>query len=540
MTSSFWTRLGGRPDPGSNSWIRGVAIVAIAVVLTFFSPLLGVLMVFGVIVAGIYAFGRSEIAAVAVYIAFLYFVSPRLALSVYEVTPAMLIGLGCLALWASGRAATTGQDRTGSPMAKVIAVYFVIVVLTYGLGLREPLLGDQIRGADRNLVKLLALVGVVLLMVDVVRTRRNLDTVVGLVVIGGAFMAFAALVQGFFSFDIVGQMRLPGFQDRGIKRTGTQLRLGLSRATGTARHPIELGTSVALVLPLMLHVMAYGRNQRIRLMATAATGAAVLAGILSLSRSAYLGILVAVLMLVPRWTSQRRFRFLLSLFPVVALVVVMAPDATQAAIDLASNWSGDDIQGARVSARTEDYEIIRELVQRKPLFGQGFGTFVGAGTFAADNQYLTSLIETGIIGVSALIACLAMAYSLARRSYKAASNERDRDLAASVAASVVVGFFSLGVFDAYAFDITVGSIFVMFGIAAGLHHIISNDEMSRRRQAALDTGDGTEAAATADVDEIGDQDNAADADATSDLDRGSEQPQEPVTVGAADDGDDDK
>ena len=51
-------------------------------------------------------------------------------------------------------------------------------------------------------------------------------------------------------------------------------------------------------------------------------------------------------------------------------------------------------------SRTNAYSEAVPYIAHHPWFGQGFGTFLPKTYFFVDNQYLTSLLEIGFVGVT--------------------------------------------------------------------------------------------------------------------------------------------
>jgi polysaccharide biosynthesis protein PslJ len=98
-----------------------------------------------------------------------------------------------------------------------------------------------------------------------------------------------------------------------------------------------------------------------------------------------------------------------------------------------------------------------------PWLGQGFQTFFPQTYFFVDNQYLTSLLETGVFGLLALVACFATGWFTARSARAAATDSRTRDLGQCLAASVAAAAVCFASFDALTFSIAPGLFFLLLG-----------------------------------------------------------------------------
>jgi polysaccharide biosynthesis protein PslJ len=103
----------------------------------------------------------------------------------------------------------------------------------------------------------------------------------------------------------------------------------------------------------------------------------------------------------------------------------------------------------------------------KPWFGWGLGTFDPRIYFYLDNQYLGTLIETGIVGLVTMAALFLIGLFTARSVYrmsKLAGLTRLGELGRALAASMFVVITSFITFDALAFRMVAGMLFVLLGL----------------------------------------------------------------------------
>jgi O-antigen ligase len=114
-------------------------------------------------------------------------------------------------------------------------------------------------------------------------------------------------------------------------------------------------------------------------------------------------------------------------------------------------------------SRTGAYAAAAPYIAQHPWFGRGFQTFFPQTYFFVDNQYLTSLIETGIFGLLALLALLATGWFTARSARLAVTDPRSRDMAQCLAASVAAAAVSFVTFDGLSFTIAAGLCFLLLG-----------------------------------------------------------------------------
>ena len=134
---------------------------------------------------------------------------------------------------------------------------------------------------------------------------------------------------------------------------------------------------------------------------------------------------------------RRRLNAGLAAVAILALMYVWQPQRVDSAIDLAINWRGENIEGVSIDARTGDYEIVARMVSEHPLIGEGYGAHV---SFALDNEYLDTAIESGLFGVLALLAVLIVPFwvagSRADARRKTRGDPAEADFAVAFAASL--------------------------------------------------------------------------------------------------------
>jgi O-antigen ligase len=123
-----------------------------------------------------------------------------------------------------------------------------------------------------------------------------------------------------------------------------------------------------------------------------------------------------------------------------------------------------------ITSRTDSFDFAWAFTAENPLFGRGFGTFLPKYRIF-DNQYLVQLVSVGVIGTLALVALGWVAISEMRRvarTTKGAETLRTRDLTAALSGAIAAGFVSMAFFDAFAFPMTMGTLFLLLGIAAAV------------------------------------------------------------------------
>jgi O-antigen ligase len=135
-------------------------------------------------------------------------------------------------------------------------------------------------------------------------------------------------------------------------------------------------------------------------------------------------------------------------------------------------------------SRIQAYSASIPFITHHPWLGQGFQTFLPQTYFFIDNQYITTLIETGFVGLLSLIALLATGWTVVRRARPRVADPRLRDLLQSLAAAVAAAAVSFATFDAFSFEIATGLTFLILGCTGAAWRLARSESgVPRPRQA---------------------------------------------------------
>ncbi len=348
------------------------------------------------------------------------------------------------------------------PVRAVIVFFALAVLASYVAAATRPLSADEVNAADLGLVLVGGWAGIALVTADGVNSMDRLETLRQRIVLGASFPALVAMVQFFTGIEVTRYLALPGLVEKGSAVLFE--REGFFRPAGTATHPIELGVVLAAVLPLALHGAIYCRVPKQRrkrwIMVALIAGALPM----SVSRSAILGLFVVMVVLLPTWPPEWRLRAIL-IFGVASIVMrLVIPGLIGTVLNLVSVIGSDE----NSTTRTGDYDAVVQAVTQRPLFGQGFATYLPRVYRVIDNQYLMSALETGLVGVLALLVFLLSGWVLARSARRAAADEETRHLAQCLAASMAVALFGFGTFDAFSFPMITNVMFLILGCCGAL------------------------------------------------------------------------
>lgn len=390
--------------------------------------------------------------------------------------PGIIVCLGLMLWWTLTRLHPGLVTRDRQPMRWALAGYLAALGASYLAGHARGLPELEANSADRTLLMALAGAGMLLACADGIRTRDGIDQVLRWLCWVGTAMALIALSQFALRVDVTNHLQLPPvlrFHQElvGLAARGT----GLVRVAGTAGHFIEFSVLMVLGLIVSIHYARFSENRRDR--QVYAVLALVQAGVipLALSRTGLLALASAVLLLALVWPLRTTVNVLIAGIALAALIQVLRPGllATLRALVLA----GD--RDPSVQGRLEDYDYLMPFIRERPWFGRGVGTFVPELYRILDNQWLMSLVTTGIVGVAGLAALLLTGVALANRVRRLASRARDRDLAAVLAVGIGVAAISAVAFDALYFSTYLVTLHLMLGLAGALWRVTRADRNDR-------------------------------------------------------------
>lgn len=377
--------------------------------------------------------------------------------------PSTLVGLVSLLLWVLiGVGAARPASSGPRPVRVALALFLFGVGVSYVIAMSRPVVSGEVSPADVALLSLLAWSGTLLLAHDGITSTARRDLLVWRLALAGGALAVLGLAQFALGELFVDRITLPGLTLTSPYELGE--RNGFVRPQGTATHPIEYGVLVTMLLPLALHVGFQHTERRALVRWTPAVATLALVPATG-SRSAYVGAAVALVIMLIGWKGPRR-RLMLGVTAAGTVVgIVVAPGMLSSILGLFAGASQDP----SVASRTGSFAVAGEFIARDPLFGRGLGTFLPTYRIF-DNQYLLLLVTTGVVGTVLFCGlCAATVRALVRsRVHSASTDARSHDLALALIASVVVGFVSLFFFDAFAFPMTMGALFLLIGLAGSL------------------------------------------------------------------------
>lgn len=323
--------------------------------------------------------------------------------------------------------------------------------------------------------------------VSIVQTREQLDRLIRVLVGGGGVVAFFALLEsrtGYNFFNHLGEIVPILHYEDPAETFGLDAeylnRAGRMRVYASAAHPIELAASLVMLVPLGIYLVRKTGSKRWLV----CTGMIGLAALTTVSRTAIIMLIVlaAVYLKLRPVETKRLWPLLLPGLLVVYFALPNVIGSFYAAFfpqggivaEQSTEVEGNELGG---DGRLADLGPSWKEFTDRPIFGQGFGSRVSTraaetqgikrNARVLDNQWLYSVLETGIVGIVGL-------FWLFRRSIRRLYEEARRDvspdgwLAVGLAASLFGFAVAMLTFDSFGFIQVTILMFVVLGLSAAL------------------------------------------------------------------------
>jgi hypothetical protein len=397
-------------------------------------------------------------------------VSLPIQLEPYRIFVALLV-LGWSASLLVDRRVTFRRSGFEGPLVLILASACASVVANPG---RVSNVSSEV---NKSLLFLLSYVLVLYMIVSAIRRFDDVDYVVKTLVVGGATVGVLAIIEartGFNAFNHLSRV-VPLLRNTGDASGPDMLRFGSARMRvfASAQHPIALSAAFVVLTPLALYL---GRRyaQR-RWWACALILAAACAS--TVSRTGILMFVVVALMFL--WLRPRETKRLWPALIPALLVIHVALPGTLGSIKNSFAPPGGLVNeqrkdaGQSGSGRIADISPALHEWKREPLFGQGYGTRIVDPTASEpqaqilDDQWLTSLLETGALGFAGWLWFFLRA--VRRFGAEAKRDESARGwLLAAIAAAVAAYAIGMLTYDAFSFIQVTFLLFILVALGAAL------------------------------------------------------------------------
>lgn len=331
-------------------------------------------------------------------------------------------------------------------------------------------------GAGRNTttqtahdyLKLLLGVSMIILVVNLLRERRDVARFTTAIVAGGAVAgALAIILQRLLvalTTRLLTRLSVVGYPTSRVVRYIEDNPALARRATGTGVDPNAFAGFLMLVLVLAVGQAMAARPLIARKLSIVTVPITGLALLLTQSRAAWLGAAVGVGML-----ALLRYRRLI--VPLVALVVAAAVLGVGAGYlsRLTGGLRGHD---AATQLRYREFANALQLIRDYPVLGVGFGDAprIDLQT-GVSSVYLTVAERAGLIGLALfLVALVSLLTRLIRGALRAPMDEPCGELTLAIAAALVAAYVA-ATLDHYFFNLGFPHMAALFWAFAGVGEV---------------------------------------------------------------------
>ena len=390
----------------------------------------------------------------------------------FELEPYRLLVAFVLLGWLASLLADPRVRLRGSVLDRPL---FLLVVAALASVLVNPgrIAALEVSGqVGKKLTFLASFVLLFYLIVSVLRTRETITLLLRVLVAGAAVVAVFAVWESRTEQNPFNELhRWVPFLEPHLVPEDAPGRGARLRAYASAQHPIALGAAFAMLIPPALYL---ARSTR-RAGWWCAAALLVLGAVSTVSRTSIVMLLVCALVFL--WLRPREVRRLWPLVVPALVVVQLALPGNLGTLKAAFFPAGGliaeqrEAAGTRGSGRVADLAPTLAVYRDTPLLGQGYGTRVVTGLEAnapiLDNQWLASLVETGALGVLALLYLFGR--FLRRVAAEARHDDSDRGwMLTAVAASVAAYAVGMFTYDSFSFIQVTFLLFILLGLGAAL------------------------------------------------------------------------
>lgn len=392
--------------------------------------------------------------------------------------PSLLWGVLIFGAWLLWRLQARPGDLSVArqPVRLAFFALFAVALVSLAAALLRGQPPDQVSPAVTSVIRLLSWSGPLLCAMDGLRTREDVFTMVRRVALAGGLLAAFGLLQFVSGQSLLDWIRsIPGLEVEAD--SGVAVRGAFTRASGTAIHPLEHATALAASLPLAMAVAIIGRKRwgapDRSMLGWWAVAVIALGSVLAVSRSAVIGLGVAVLATIPALPKRLRTVLIGSGVAMAAVAVAGLPGLMGTVVGLFAP-SGD----ASIQSRTDALARVPEFLRTSPVYGAGFGTFLPR-YYIFDNEWVLLLVELGILGALSFAALFGFSMASGARAASGSSDPDWQLLVRALAASVLTVAVCFAFFDGLSFPIAAGLAFLLFGVCGAVRAIAVEERTER-------------------------------------------------------------
>jgi hypothetical protein len=330
--------------------------------------------------------------------------------------------MGLFGLWIISMSTLVGPRRLGhGPVHRAIAIFGLIAFISIVLNFTTL----ERLGESQMAVKKMALLfsyGFFFVIASSAIRPTEVPRFVKLMVVLATITALGLIIEyrmGYNAFYDLSKHVLPGVTPP--EDLGTYDSIGRKTIVGPTTHPLAAAMMLSLVLPFALVGALSSPERRSRALYGLAA-ALMLGGAMATQRkTAFVVPSIAIVAL-----TCYRPRMMVKLAPLCVVVFVMIHVAAPGALGGVVQLKPSAFTGVLTTQdRVNDYDAIVPEIVEHPLIGRGYESYDQKRYRILDNQYLTLIVNVGMLGVLGYLGIMASAFYLAHRC----SRSRDPNIA---------------------------------------------------------------------------------------------------------------
>lgn len=305
-------------------------------------------------------------------------------------------------------------------------------------------------------------------LVNCVRSRGQARLVLRGLILAGGLSALVALLLWAIN-DQTALRLLVSLGRLGYPTSGRVLRYveddpnGLERAIGLSVDPNSFGGMLALVLALSAAQLVARRPLLQRWLLAGAVGLMTVALLLTFSRAALLGTVIAAAFLAT--VRYRRLWWVMAGAGLLGAVLLLGLGFAEEFVNRVV--SGLQFRDQAQQMRLAEFQNAVAIIERYPLFGIGFGAAPDLDlTAGVSNIYLAIAQRMGLVGLAAFLALVAAWFVHTLRALPGLDEERASWVLGCQAG--LVAALAVGLADHYFFNIEFSHMGALFWGVAGL------------------------------------------------------------------------
>lgn len=362
----------------------------------------------------------------------------------------------------------TGRDRrfVGSPIGLPVAMFLLLALFAFALG------STHARPSITTIRRFAEIIGGILLffvVVNIIRNQTDLEWAGRALMLAGAASALIGIVLYFIPeeatvrfLNALARFDYPG--GFGALRYIEDDPENPMRAIGTAIDPNTFGGMLILFSGLTAPQLFARRPLFPRWLIAVMLGANVLCLYLTYSRSAMVGLVVAVAFIA--LFSGRRYRKLALIGLVGAVLLLLLPQTQAYVLRFLEGVRGEDLA---TQMRFGEYRDAFRLIARYPLFGVGFSGVPDIDLYiGVSSVYLLMAEEMGLIGLAMFLAAMAAFFILLLLTVRQGISDDRREALLLGLGGAMAGVLVSGVLDHYLFNLAYPHMTSLFWMMVGL------------------------------------------------------------------------